>query len=989
MKRNASRILGASAALLLLGCGLKSHAQTPYGGTPAPIPGIVQVPNFDDGGEGVAYHDTDPGNNGGQYRTGEGVDIEFCGEGNVPDGAGVYNVGYCNPGEWLKYTVSVTATDKYNIGFRVAAPALGGTFHLEVDGTDVTGTLQIPGTGGYQNWTTVTASNVSLTAGQHVLRLSEDAATNGTFGNFHYMNFTVAPKSPPAAPTGLTGIGGNTAVYLNWTVSAGATSYAVKRSATGAANSFTAIGTTANTAYVDSGLTNGTKYYYVVNAVNSNGSSPDSNVANATPTAAASRILYYPFEDGPGANNDNVTVTDTTGNGYNGTFMGGAPTLTQGFSTDAKVGKYAGFTDPTAGVTRYIAVSSALPDLTSQFSVFTWVKMVPGANIQTLFANSPAGNSNGFRLYVNHYGTSDSAIVYENRDGAAGNGDLASPANTFPTDGNYHAVALVADKLNGTATIYLDGAVVASGSTNGTNYQTTGQIFIGQFSDGNFLSTSKFDEFQIYRGAISAATVATLSGVSLPPPAPTNLAGVSGNGSASLTWTGVTGASYNLYRSLSATGTFTAVKTGIATTAYTDTGLTNGTTYYYYVTSANAAGESTSHSNIVSVIPADNTTLVLNYTFEDGPANGNSTITDTTGHGYNGSFQGSGDLSQGFSTDAFIGTYAGSVDQSANRWIQVSSAKPFDFTSQFTMFTWIKMADNFQIQSILGNAPGYPENGFKLFVNSYGSQDHKLFFEYEAVQAVSAPTNITDGNYHALALSVDQTNKIVKVYLDGAIVINAALTTPFPTSTAVTGSPINLGTDGFFFSTSKFDDFRIYQGIKTDAQIAAFSVTGTTVTGKIALEGVNNLAGISPNVPLGTFHIEFRTPGTTTVIKAADVSLAPAGATAFGTFSVSGVTPGTYDVAINGVRQLRVVLPNVAVTGSSFALANVTLPSGDATHDNIVDIGDFGVLVNAYGGDVNIAGSGYDPKADFNYDGVVDIGDFGILVNEYGNSGAM
>ena len=81
------------------------------------------------------------------------------------------------------------------------------------------------------------------------------------------------------------------------------------------------------------------------------------------------------------------------------------------------------------------------------------------------------------------------------------------------------------------------------------------------------------------------------------------------------------------------------------------------------------------------------------------------------------------------------------------------------------------------------------------------------------------------------------------------------------------------------------------------------------------------------------------------------------------------------------------MLPNVTV-GSGTVLADVTLPSGDATNDNIVDIGDFGVLVNAYGGDVTITGSGYDTRSDFDYNGVIDIGDFGILVNEYGNMGA-
>ena len=76
------------------------------------------------------------------------------------------------------------------------------------------------------------------------------------------------------------------------------------------------------------------------------------------------------------------------------------------------------------------------------------------------------------------------------------------------------------------------------------------------------------------------------------------------------------------------------------------------------------------------------------------------------------------------------------------------------------------------------------------------------------------------------------------------------------------------------------------------------------------------------------------------------------------------------------------------VTGSAFSLSNVTLPSGDADGNNTVDIGDFGILVNAYGSDVTVSGSGYNAAADFDYNGVVDIGDFGILVNEYGNSGA-
>ena len=47
----------------------------PFGGTPTMVPGLVEAENFDDGGNGVGYHDTTAGNAGGQYRAGD-VDIE-------------------------------------------------------------------------------------------------------------------------------------------------------------------------------------------------------------------------------------------------------------------------------------------------------------------------------------------------------------------------------------------------------------------------------------------------------------------------------------------------------------------------------------------------------------------------------------------------------------------------------------------------------------------------------------------------------------------------------------------------------------------------------------------------------------------------------------------------------------------------------------------------------------------------------------------------
>jgi hypothetical protein len=90
--------------------------------------------------------------------------------------------------------------------------------------------------------------------------------------------------NPPATPTGLTATAGNAQVSLSWTASSGATSYSVKRG-TATGGPYSQLGSATSTSYVDSTVTGGTAYYYVVSATNSNGSSGNSNEASATPTA--------------------------------------------------------------------------------------------------------------------------------------------------------------------------------------------------------------------------------------------------------------------------------------------------------------------------------------------------------------------------------------------------------------------------------------------------------------------------------------------------------------------------------------------------------------------------------------------------------------------------------------------------------------------------------------------------------------------------------
>jgi hypothetical protein len=168
------------------------NGQSPYFGLPQRIPGIIQAEDFDGGGEGVAYHDGDVPNNGNQYRA-TSVDVE-----NTGDIGGGYNVGFTASGEWMKYTLHAVVAGTYSIGMRVASQGNAGTFHLEIDGQNVTGTMTVTNTGGWQIYQTLTRTNISISAGQHELRwVVEATGSNGTAGNHNYFTFTATNTNPP------------------------------------------------------------------------------------------------------------------------------------------------------------------------------------------------------------------------------------------------------------------------------------------------------------------------------------------------------------------------------------------------------------------------------------------------------------------------------------------------------------------------------------------------------------------------------------------------------------------------------------------------------------------------------------------------------------------------------------------------------------------------------------------------------------------------
>ncbi|HBS29007.1 MAG TPA: hypothetical protein DEB06_06055 [Phycisphaerales bacterium] len=160
--------------------------QLPFDSAPSPIPGRIEAEDYDQGGPGVAYLDTDSSNNGAQYRPTEAVDIEASSEGG-------FNIGWIRQGEWTEYSAQVAAAGHYRADCRVASQTNGGSFRLEFNAVNRTGTLLAPVTGGWQQWTTVSAPLV-LPAGPTTVRFVNESGPTGEF-NLNWIDLALLARA--------------------------------------------------------------------------------------------------------------------------------------------------------------------------------------------------------------------------------------------------------------------------------------------------------------------------------------------------------------------------------------------------------------------------------------------------------------------------------------------------------------------------------------------------------------------------------------------------------------------------------------------------------------------------------------------------------------------------------------------------------------------------------------------------------------------------
>jgi hypothetical protein len=121
-----------------------------------------------------------------------GVLTEAC-----SDAGGTLDVGWIDNGDWMDYTINVPAAGNYTLNLRIASPNTGAQFLIKNSSGTVLSTLNVPTTGGWQVWQTI-STTINLVAGTQTIRLQANSVAGWNINWMELVGATATNQAPTA-----------------------------------------------------------------------------------------------------------------------------------------------------------------------------------------------------------------------------------------------------------------------------------------------------------------------------------------------------------------------------------------------------------------------------------------------------------------------------------------------------------------------------------------------------------------------------------------------------------------------------------------------------------------------------------------------------------------------------------------------------------------------------------------------------------------------
>ena len=347
-------------------------------------------------------------------------------------------------------TSFITTSSSAVIAYERTSGSVSYVIEINTNGGAASGTL----TSQSGTWTEVTPTGAPG-GKSHELPSTGDFSLQG----YDFAIFKKGSSSPPAAPTSLTATAGNAQVALSWTGSGGATSYNVYRGTSSGGESSTPVATgITSTSYTNTGLTNGTEYYFKVAAVDSAGISAESSEASATPAAPTVPAAPTGLAATPGNAQVGLSWTASSGatsyNVYRGTSSGGESSTAIATGITSTSYTNTGLTNGTKYYFKIAAVNSAGTSAESSEASATPSVAIPPAPTGL---SASAGNGQVSLTWS----SSSGATSYDIYRGTSSGGESSTPITTGLTSTSYTNTGLT----NGTTYYYKVSAVNAGGTS--------------------------------------------------------------------------------------------------------------------------------------------------------------------------------------------------------------------------------------------------------------------------------------------------------------------------------------------------------------------------------------------------------------------------------------------------------------------------------------------------------------------------------------------